>query len=83
MVLIQDNRFTGGRPFNLPVFLRQNIEIFEKYFVFINKSIKKCVCTLLLIRYHIETDYYQEDINFRYNRQKNGPIEIRTPRLSV
>jgi hypothetical protein len=70
-VLFQVNRFTGNRPLKLPVLLRQNMRIFENYSFTINKSIENCVvCTLLLIRYHLKIDYYQEVIHFDENRQK-------------
>jgi hypothetical protein len=60
--------FVLGQPvtaLKLPVFLRQNMGIFEKYFFFGNMSYENFVITtFMLIRCHIETDYYQEEIHF-------------------
>jgi hypothetical protein len=55
----------GNRALKLPVFLRKNMGIFEKYFFFGNMPYENFVIfTPLLIRYDIETDYYQEEIHF-------------------
>jgi hypothetical protein len=59
------NQFTGNKAFKLPVFLKENMGIFENVFFFGNMPYENLVIsTFLLIRCHIETDYYEEKIHF-------------------